>query len=641
MTHNYKRELDALSKVYTAAINLDVTPVTAIIGEMICYPVLTIGSGGSFSTASFSADLHQRRTGQLARSSTPLELLSETLPHTAVLFHSASGRNRDIGAAFKYAAQAEPGPIGALVLSEDTPLHGLQRRFGYTNVTGISHESFRDGFLAVASMIASSILMTRTYNQLLGSINKFPSCLEAFLEQTVGEHTLEFVSARVNRLLHRDVISLLYSPIARSAAVDLESRFVEAALGPIHIADFRNFGHGRHHWVAKRSENTGVLALVGERDLTLAERTLGLLPDEIPVARIDLRGPPDHQSIAALFVGLFISEAAGRICGIDPGKPGVPKFGRRLYGLGPGPLRRRVSEENQRTAIRRKAPEALHDEAQYEVWKAAYLLAVEKLNAAQIGGIVFDYDGTLCDGRQRFDPLLPSVCTALRQLHAKGMGIGVATGRGTSAGEALRKCFNGSARDDVYIGYYNGAVITTLSNVEQDLIGPFGSPKLLDSLSAHPLLESAEIRSNAAQISLRIPPPIGVSTAIPAVDAVLSQYGLKPRITSSGHSIDIQFSDASKNAVVDQVQASLPDDRIVLRIGDKGNFLGNDAELLASPYGISVDEASRDFRHCWALAPAGIKGVQATLYYLSKLEFTEGIGRLLIRPGDRGGIYAS
>ena len=57
----------------------------------------------------------------------------------------------------------------------------------------------------------------------------------------------------------------------RSAAIDLESKLTEAALMPVQVADFRNFAHGRHHWLAKRGGETAVLALVCESDAEVAD----------------------------------------------------------------------------------------------------------------------------------------------------------------------------------------------------------------------------------------------------------------------------------------------------------------------------------------------------------------------------------
>ena len=60
--------------------------------------------------------------------------------------------------------------------------------------------------------------------------------------------------------------------------------------------------------------------------------------------------------------------------------------------------------------------------------------------------------------------------------------------------------------------------------------------------------------------------------------------------------------------------------------GDKGRWPGNDVDLLANPLGISVDEVSEDLDTCWNLAPAGVLGPQAMLYYMSRIS-TDARGR--------------
>lgn len=121
--------------------------------------------------------------------------------------------------------------------------------------------------------------------------------------------------------------------ITESAAIDLESKFTESALGRIQLSDFRNFGHGRHHWVAKRNRESAVLALCSPGDVGLAKKTLGCLPKNFP--RIIANFPqafPD-RSIAAIVYVMTVAGTAGDIKGIDPGKPGVPDFGRRIYHI--------------------------------------------------------------------------------------------------------------------------------------------------------------------------------------------------------------------------------------------------------------------------------------------------------------------
>ena len=641
MTKRYERELNQLSDVYCAALKLDNAEIVQLVERMSQSPLVTVGSGGSYSTASFAAGLHEYCTGQPARAATPLEIISSRPRRAATLCFSASGRNRDIGVAFQIAAQAEAGPVGALVLSKDTPLHGLQSRYSYSDVVGEGGSLFKDGFLAVSSMIMSAILLKRAYDDVFGSNSPLPATLEKFARRTIDRKSFAFVEHDVRDVIANPYLSMLFSPSMVSTAVDLESRFVEASLGAIHTADFRNFGHGRHHWIAKRGEDTGLVALVGEQDNVLATRTLDLIPHATKTWRIDVSGAPDEQAIAGLLIGLYLSSAAGRAAGIDPGKPGVPEFGRKLYGLGPSALRRKPSDVNKAIAIQRKAPEANKDSKSFGLWGAAYERVQKRWAQATIGAIVFDYDGTLCDPRNRFGSLSHDVSSALVKLLDGGLKIGVATGRGPSAGVALRDCIPANYWPDVVMGYYNGAVLTGLDNDQDPIIDPCESDSLLAALTAHPVLQDCEFRSNAAQIALRLPAYLDVSEVISAVNAVLSDTGFAAPVTASSHSVDIQFGLSSKADVVNELQSRIREDQVVMRLGDKGVWPGNDAEFLDSAFGMSVDEASRHSDHCWALAPAGVRGVQATLYFLGSLQLEGSVARLRMRPGDRGNVYAS
>ena len=61
-----------------------------------------------------------------------------------------------------------------------------------------------------------------------------------------------------------------------------------------------------------------------------------------------------------------------------------------------------------------------------------------------------------------------------------------------------------------------------------------------------------------------------------------------------------------------------------LCIGDYGSVEGNDYELLTSMYSLSVDKVSKNTESCWNIAPSGIYGLDATLYYLSRMKANEG-----------------
>ncbi len=66
----------------------------------------------------------------------------------------------------------------------------------------------------------------------------------------------------------------------------------------------------------------------------------------------------------------------------------------------------------------------------------------------------------------------------------------------------------------------------------------------------------------------------------------------------------------------------------MLCIGDRGCWPGNDFALLNQEFALSSDEVSGSPDTCWNIAPAGHRGVQATLGYLSALFGKDGRFRL-------------
>jgi hypothetical protein len=114
-------------------------------------------------------------------------------------------------------------------------------------------------------------------------------------------------------------------------------------------------------------------------------------------------------------------------------------------------------------------------------------------------------------------------------------------------------------------------------------------------------------------------------------DALL-QAGLDvAHMVRSKHSIDILAEGISKSKlVVHLIQkfGLLPDE--VLTLGDQGAWPGNDAALLDHRYSLSVDSPSRRLDRGWKLAPFHKRDVDATLWYLERIQILDG-GRFKIR----------
>ena len=219
--------------MYTATLSANINGLVKAFDRQIDKPLIAVGSGGSFSTATLAVQLHERATRLVSKAMTPLGFLDGPSPNAAVLCVTASGRNNDIRAAFKAAAIAERGPVTALVMAERTPIHALAARFSTARAVSVSHSSFRDGFLAVATLIASSVLLARVYRELTSTAGTLPTCLQDLQEETLGGFLgYQAIPEAVSPTVAKQVVSLLFSPLLSATALDLESRFVEAALAP-------------------------------------------------------------------------------------------------------------------------------------------------------------------------------------------------------------------------------------------------------------------------------------------------------------------------------------------------------------------------------------------------------------------------
>jgi hypothetical protein len=332
----YAAELESLPDTYSWCLQAPVAAFAEHIRSYSKFPLLAIGSGGSFTSASFCEYLHQVCTGHVAKAVTPLEAVYSPLDfrHTSLLFLTASGKNSDVNGAFTRLVEREPLCVGALCTRGKSPLAKIASSFNKANVFEFDIPTGNDGYLATNSLLATIILLTRAYESarlLLGTL------AATFLEILPGYSALDAfrknLSARAAPLWDRRTLVVLHTPATQAAAIDLESRFCEAALGNVQLADYRNFAHGRHYWLAAQQHTTAIVAFVTREIADLADQTLRLVPDEIPVLRIDLPDEGVLTAIISIIYSLYLAGLAGEAANFDPGKPTVPEFGRRLYNL--------------------------------------------------------------------------------------------------------------------------------------------------------------------------------------------------------------------------------------------------------------------------------------------------------------------
>lgn len=629
----YANELKQLEDTYEWSLNIDIRALAHSVKASGNQPLIAVGSGGSFSAADFACSLHQKFTGVLSKSITPMEFVNSpiNLFGNTLMILSAGGTNPDVIAVLKNAMLREPGRCIVMCLQDDSPLSKLAETYNFIDLHKLNLPWGKDGFVSTNSLLAFTILLSRAYASATGCDDYLPPSLQDITQPT--QPLEDFIVGLRNdtaSLWDKETLLVLYSPSVRSSALDLESKFSEAALGNVQLSDFRNFAHGRHNWVAKRRSKVGVLALFTEEDTGLAERTLKLIPEEVPTSRIKIPGTGIQTGIASMVIVLHLVGIVGEYLNTDPGRPGVPLFGRRIYnlsGLNYGQRGKVFKQES--VAIARKNEcdvYLIQSRPDYEFWQKAYRKFRSRLLKAKFKGIVFDYDGTLCEERNRFSGLKEDVFRYLSTILKHKIIVGIATGRGKSVREDLRCGLPRHLWEGVHIAYYNGGQIASLHDDNLPDVSKATS-EAIDEVAAvldhYPILQKlADYEKRPAQISISPLFQSNFGIVFNIIGQIVSQKS-DLTILRSSHSIDIIPKGTSKSLLIEHITSLIPGAELLL-IGDKGQWPGNDFELLANPFSLSVNEVSRDPDTCWNLAPPGHRGVQATLDYLACLDLSEG-----------------
>ena len=595
-------------------------------------PIVIIGSGGSFSACVYLELLFESK-GLWAKSVTPLEFLSK--PHfnrnVNVIFISARGMNKDILNSFRAAVSRECKTIVAITMNAKSRLTEAAKNHRLDNIFSFSPPAGKDGFLATNSLVAYFTLFYRVFQDL-----KYSYILD-------NDYTsLDLSNCSFN---NDTTLLVIYNSYSKPAALDFESKCSEAALFPVLLADFRNFAHGRHNWFNKK-ENSIVVSFANQDDRNLKDRTLDKLPKQISCIDVSANSTGVTSTIDLLIKSFFLINRLSKIQEIDPGKPRIPKFGRDLYNLSyltsikpKSSLKSSLSPKIY-TALSRKfqiSDFSLMKNQDIESAVIKYRSFISQMRKAKFTMLAFDYDGTLCSTKKRFDPPPQEIIQNVWNILSAGVYVCVVSGRGDSLRDLLQKAIPQQYWQNVIVGYYNGADIGLLSNNELP-----NSSKILNSdieiadniLS--PLIDETkfEYRLRPNQISIFVKRGISYREFSRLLEVISGLLDKRLKVLRTSHSIDIIPSKNSKlSALSWYYKHSINwshEAQSVLCIGDRGKYPGNDYELLSTPFSLSVDEVSHSLESCWNLAPVSTKNFHATLYYLTKIELRDGFFKIKI-----------
>ena len=604
MGRPYQSEIGKFPSTIEWALTRDTKALRhTLLRELGGYNLIAVGSGGSLVAAAFAALLHEELTGRMARIATPLETITRPTPRdTAALLLSARGSNVDIQQAAKLLPELGYEAVSAISTREGSPLGRILTEYGAT-MHEFTVPTGRDGFLATNSLLATLILLYKATSTSSSSVQ---------------DRTLVIPDPHIEgseAILHKRTLFVLSQGWATPAAIDFESRFSEAALANVSVTDPRNFAHGRHNWLSLHETETGIVSLETKDSEIEASRMLRHLPQGIDVLRIKSAQSGPAATIELVSAVMKFAGQVGEARGIDPGRPSVADFGRRLYRAGATRGKRHIEA----TPIAKKRQALfLRPGSNCEEIEGALCEFIQRLEQTSFSGLAIDYDGTLCARSRRFAPLDNDMKDELNRLLEEGAILGIASGRGRSLYKQLRDALDSRYWNRVVAGMYNGAKVIELSDELPDSIDET-SHSLPIALSRMRTLEGIlgfKMQARPHQLSLRPvsgPGPRELRTVTLEQLADLEDVV----VVSSSHAVDIVRVGTSKMAVIDAVLSKRRG--CVLRVGDQGGVGGNDFDLLNTGLSLSVDRVSSNLETCWNLGLPGVAGPSLTLRYLQAI----------------------
>ena len=636
----YDYEMSKLAGTYSAAVATDVSKIKAAIAGASESSVIGVGTGGSYTVASLLCHLHEAYTGRVSRPATSLELIcNPTLAASSPVFLiSAEGKNPDIVEALQRARRHSARPIHVLTNRAASPLTDAIGRLSDIT-THLFELADKDGYLATNSLLLDAVLIARAYGELAHEADHIPTSLSAL---TLGGESIDqwlnsaadFVMAAVSR----GNVIVTYSPLLGPVAADLESKLSEGALLHSQVADLRSLAHGRHLWFAERPSECAVLALVEPSLETLWHQMRALFPPEIPTYAMLLAGARPRDLLGGLVAEMRLVAAIASLQNRDAGRPHVPQFGRDLYYVDlPAAIPAPVDsldhgEQSKYSVLGARWPSILRRGAMQRALSAFK----SSLERQIFRAVVFDYDGTLCTSQRDDSPPPPAVLTHLQRLVEADVIVGIASGRGGSVQEQLQATLPQTLWPKLELALYNGGWTTDVSRSERDPpeTSEFLShvERLIRKLQSLGVPIDLVRTTHPYQVSVRFREGLQTDGMWFVVADALRQAGLDlSRMVRSKHSLDILAPGVDKSHLITtliQKHRLLPYE--VLALGDQGAWPGNDFSLLEHRFSLSVDLPSRRLDRGWKLAPAHKRDVDATIWYLDRIEMV-GEGRFRLK----------
>lgn len=279
--------------------------------------VAIVGTGGSFISAHFIAKLLSQELAKPIIALKPRDIFIYPIKNInfAILL-TYSGKTPDILTVNDYLKKNNIKSYIVTNQKKDNPEENI-----------ISYNSSRTekGFLAVAGTVIPIYLFAKSC---LKEIN-----LKDFVENSITKWKSELSFENLNlKIADKPLLIDIFSDYETgTAALDLESKFVESGFGRVTIHDKKDFSHGRFNIVSSFSPDL-IIFLDSQNTSSYNEKLYKyLVKENLPIIRLKTNESGILADLDLLIASQFLIQSISEVIRRDLTKPDYPKRAMSLY----------------------------------------------------------------------------------------------------------------------------------------------------------------------------------------------------------------------------------------------------------------------------------------------------------------------
>lgn len=315
-------------KYLKQAEQADVEPLRQFLFNEPERPLITMGHGGSHSSASYAALLYGTNCG-LGKVMTPYQcnsLSDETLRNSKLLLVSKKLENQDVVYIANRMARVNPEYSCAFTMQQTVNANMKRMKKACPNGLVNFVLDFPDGFISVNGTVAYFSLLYKAFTSDNDFANKL--ALSDKFEDNFTYRTIDGTIAPPN-LSTISQFTVLYGSYGEPVAHKMESNMTEAGLAPCVISDFRDECHGRFMALSNfiKSDkhpqtDCALVVLVTPREENLCKDMLGRMPGHMPIVIIRTDDATPLGSIDLLYkMSMFTAFYGEQAQGSNPNNP--------------------------------------------------------------------------------------------------------------------------------------------------------------------------------------------------------------------------------------------------------------------------------------------------------------------------------